>query len=246
MIAALVVLTVLSATDKAADKAADGPTTSPLANDVDPAVRIQALEDDVRALQKRVEGLEKRLSGPPPEAPQEAAFDIPAGTSPTLGSGPIDLVVFTDFQCPFCARAHPVVTDVVTSEQLKGKVRLVYKYYPLSFHINAKPAALMSMAVRDLGGDAAFWKFVALCYDHQQALTANDLAAYAKDAGVSAAKAQVLLVQNGRRYEAVLEGDRKLAEKIKVRGTPQLYVGGWELKVRSLDGVLSLIQEKKL
>lgn len=214
--------------------------------DVDVAARLQALEAQVQALQKRVEQLEARPRAPSYDEPQEKAWTIPVGSSPTLGSGSVDLVVFTDFQCPFCSRVHPLLLDIVSSPQLKGRVRLVYKNYPLSFHANAKPAALMAMAVRDLGGDAAFWKFVDLCYANQRALSSEDLSRYAQQAGVNAGKAEKLLAQNGPRYEGVLADDKRLAEQIKVRGTPQLFVGGWELKQRSLDGVLTLMKEKNL
>jgi len=51
----------------------------------------------------------------------------------------ITLVTFTDFECPFCARFHPGLTELQKSTNSK----LVYKHFPLGFHQNAKPFANM-------------------------------------------------------------------------------------------------------
>ena len=86
------------------------------------AARLRALEAQVQALQKRVDVLEARPRVPPSpsEVVQEKAFIIPVGSSPTLGSGSVDLVVFTDFQCPFCSRVHPTLLEMINAQQLKA------------------------------------------------------------------------------------------------------------------------------
>jgi protein-disulfide isomerase len=220
-------------------------------SDDDTAARLRRLEAQVEALQKRVDTLEARPAAPPPSPGlpvQDAAVVLPVDGSPIKGDkrAPVDLVVFTDFQCPFCARTHPLFMDVLASPQLKGKVRLIYKYFPLSFHKDAKPAALMAMAVRELGGDEAFWRYAGLLFDNQRSLDADHLARLADDAGVDGRRAAGLVQQNAERYEAVLRTDYKVAEKAHVRGTPQIFVGGWELRTRSVDGVVALIKEKHL
>src|SRR5207302_1364493 len=51
---------------------------------------------------------------------------------------------FSDFQCPYCGRAQSTLKQVL--DQYPGKVRLVWKNQPLSFHSNAMPAAEAAMA----------------------------------------------------------------------------------------------------
>ena len=104
----------------------------------------------------------------------------------------------------------------------------------------------MSMAVRDLGGEVAYCKFVDLCFTNQRELSSENLSRYAEQAGVNAGKAEKLVMKNAARYEEAIADDKKLADQIRVRGTPQLFVGGWELKTRTTDAVIELMKEKNL
>ena len=72
--------------------------------------------------------------------------DDPARGDPRA---PVTVVEFSDFQCPFCSRALPAVSEL---EKTFGKdVRVVWKHLPLSFHPNAMPAALAAEAARAQG-----------------------------------------------------------------------------------------------
>lgn len=97
--------------------------------------------------------------------PQNKAFDpvpkkIDLGNAPSEGaSNPkITLVEFSDFQCPYCVRAYPIVKQIM--ETYKNDVRLYYKQYPLNnLHPYAQKAAEASLCVLDQGGQDKFWKF---------------------------------------------------------------------------------------
>ena len=72
---------------------------------------------------------------------------------PRLGEGPVELVVYSDFQCPACAVAAPVLSALAE----EGSVTLVYRYFPLvSIHSNAKAAAEAAQAAAQQG---RFWEF---------------------------------------------------------------------------------------
>lgn len=211
------------------------------------------LVERIEKLEKKVEALEKRPAGAaaPREAapPQSEAYKISGGDSPVLGSksATVELVVFSDFQCPFCSRIDPMLHEVIADPELKDKVKVVYKNFPLSFHKDAKPAAKASLAARDVGGDKGFWDWSAKAYANQKTLTSENFSKWATECDLNVAKFEKALKDNDAKYEAIITADSEMgAKEAKVRGTPSLFLGGWELRERSVDGVKKLIKDKKL
>jgi len=87
--------------------------------------------------------------------PEPKEIDI--GNAPVRGDkdAKVIIVEFSDFQCPFCARAHPTMQQVL--KEYAGKVKLVYKHFPLiSIHPMAEKAAEASECAKDQG---KFWEF---------------------------------------------------------------------------------------
>ncbi len=206
--------------------------------------------DRLADLEKRVEQLEKRPAMPTRQMPPEqtAAYQIPVGSSHYLGSkdAPVSLVIFSDYQCPFCATTDALLQEVAKDASLKGKVNVVFKHFPLSFHANAKPAAKAALAAGEQGNDK-FWAMSAKLYENQKDLTAENFDKWAKELGLNTAKFKADLKNNDSKYDDMIKADMELGIKeAKVRGTPSIFVGGWELKERSVDGVKELIKEKKL
>jgi protein-disulfide isomerase len=210
------------------------------------------ITDRIEKLEKKVEALEKRPAGPAPQQPpppQTAAYTIPSGDSPILGNkdAKIELTIFSDFQCPFCSKVDPMLHEVTKDADLKDKVKVVYKHFPLSFHPNAKPAAKAAMAARDVGGDKAFWDFSEKAYQNYKELTPDNFVKWAEASGVPKAKFEKALKDNDAKYEEAIKKDMDLGSSAaKVRGTPSLFLNGWELRQRSVDGVKQLIKEKSL
>lgn len=68
------------------------------------------------------------------------------------------LIEYSDFQCPFCLRFAPTVKQALT--EYGDKIALVYRHYPLeSLHPYARPLALGSECVTELGGKDKFWEY---------------------------------------------------------------------------------------
>jgi protein-disulfide isomerase len=202
------------------------------------AERMAAAEAEIELLK----ALAPRPRAEP--APQTEARSIPVGDSPILGppSAPIEVVIFTDLQCPFCARVHPLLLELMADEGLKGKVKVVFKHFPLHFHVNARPLAKGAMAARALRGDAGFWDYVAKVYDNQQA-GVEDVANGLK---LPLTKFNRAITDNDAKYEAIMDADIALGTTVNVRGTPTLFVNGWELRTRSVDGVKAVIADHNL
>ena len=82
-------------------------------------------------------------------------------------SAPITIVEYTDFECPYCRQAHPVLVELF--KRYGDRVRLVVKDMPMPFHPRAMPAARMFEAVAMQDASKAP-KFYDVMYDHQDRL----------------------------------------------------------------------------
>lgn len=139
-------------------------------------------------------------------------------------NAPVTLVLFSDFECPFCTRVEETIKQIKTTYGPE-KVRVVWKNQPLPFHRNAKPAAVAAETVRALAGNDAFWKFHDLAFQNQKELTRENFEKWAQQAGVKdMAKYKQALDQNT--YAAKVDKDMAEAQKLGVRGTPHSIVNG--------------------
>lgn len=167
---------------------------------------------------------------------------------PSFGpaDAPVTIVEFGDFECPDCKMEAPILRhDLV--DTLAGKVRVVFKNYPLeSAHPWARAAAIAGRCVYRQG-NPAFWKFYDWIYQNQDDLTTDSLnskiLAWAGENGVDA-------VQLGKCIDAKAtepEVNRSIAEgqELGISGTPTLFING-----RKIGGLmwpdLQLVINKEL
>jgi protein-disulfide isomerase len=110
---------------------------------------------------------DRKLVGALPFSDFQAAIDaelvsptknvgIRTGTNPPLGAAdaPVTIVIFSDYQCPYCARLEPTIKQVL--EQYNGKVKVYFRDFPLSFHQFAQKAAEAS---RCAGEQGKYWEY---------------------------------------------------------------------------------------
>ena len=64
-------------------------------------------------------------------------------------NAPVTIIEYSDFECPYCERFHPTMLEVM--EKYDGKVRWIFRHFPLSFHPNAKPAAMAAECAGEQG-----------------------------------------------------------------------------------------------
>jgi protein-disulfide isomerase len=142
--------------------------------------------------------------------------DDPARGDPRA---PVTVVEFSDFQCPFCSRALPAVSEL---EKTFGKdVRVVWKHLPLSFHPNAMPAALAAEAARAQG---KFWQMHDKLFAQQQALSPAVYEQSASELELDLGKFRAALQASETR--ARVDADLEAARQAGVTGTPTFVVNG--------------------
>ncbi len=151
----------------------------------------------------------------------DAIYAVPLEDSPAKGpaDAPLTIVVFGDFQCPFCAKGH--VTMKKLEQRYGDRIRLVYKFLPLPGHSLAIPAARASLAAHAQG---KFWAFHDALYAERAKYTLNDLLRIARELGLDMAQFEADMQRP--EYDEQIRRDLALAQSLGVTGTPAHFVNG--------------------
>lgn len=129
------------------------------------------------------------------------------------------VVEFSDFQCPFCKRAVPILEQM--EKQYGNDVAIVFKHQPLPFHDKAMGAA---MAVQAATRQKKGWAMHDKCFENNTALTRDDLDKYAKDIGLDMTKFKKDMDDPVLKQQ--VEADAKIANAVGASGTPTFFVNG--------------------
>ena len=136
---------------------------------------------------------------------------------------PVTLVIFSDFQCPFCSRLVPTL-DQVKSQYGPQKLRIIWKNQPLPFHDKAKPAAEAAHTVFLLKGSDGFWKFHDTAFKNQTNLNSDSYEMWAALAGADRSAFRTELARGGAARK--VDEDMALGKKVGANGTPTAFVNG--------------------
>jgi protein-disulfide isomerase len=136
---------------------------------------------------------------------------------------PIEMVEFSDFQCPFCARAHGTLKQVLTA--YGDKIRFIYRHYPLPNHPNARPAAEASACALE---QDRFWQYHDQLFANTSKLSDADLKAHAASAGLDTGKFAACF--DNRKYKGQVDRDVQEAGEAGVTGTPAFFINGRPLE----------------
>ena len=160
--------------------------------------------------------------GQRPELVRTAVYRVGLGL-PGHQSGPDDalvtIVVWSDFQCPFCARQAPVLARL--RETYPGQVRVVYRHLAMDFHRNAQLAAEAAVAAAAQG---KFWTFHDQVFAAAGHLGRADLEGFAAAAGLDMAAFRAAL--DDRRYHDAVAAEAAAAGALGIEGTPTMFING--------------------
>jgi protein-disulfide isomerase len=173
--------------------------------------RFFAFIDELKAKYHATESL------PLPKVPR---IDV-AATGPSRGpaDAKVTIIEFSDFQCPFCSRAVDTVRQV--EKTYEGKVRVVFRNFPLPFHPNAQKAAEAGACAHDQG---KFWEMHDQMFAHQDKLAPEDLKATARTIGLDGDKFDKCLDSGEKK--ALVEKDQEAGKAAHVNGTPAFFING--------------------
>jgi len=149
-------------------------------------------------------------------------------------AAPISLVEFSDFECPFCAQAAPVVWELLAA--YPTQVRFAFKHYPLRMH---KESPLAHEAALAAGAQGKFWEMHDTLFAGQDKLTRDDLIAKAKQLKLDVPRFTKDL--DSHRFKSVVESDRQEGNRLGVDGTPFFFING-----HAINGAVELPTFKKL
>jgi protein-disulfide isomerase len=159
--------------------------------------------------------VEVKLTPPLPPKVEVAA----EGPSKGPEKAPVTIVTFSDFECPFCSRAETTVKQVM--DTYPGKIRLVFRDYPLPFHPNAQKASEAAHCAADQG---KYWEMHEKLFANQQALTVPQLKEHAKGIGLDQAKFDKCL--DGGDKASIVVANKKAGDEAGVSGTPAFFING--------------------
>lgn len=176
------------------------------------------------------------------EMMQQAAtrvHEIDVTGAPMKGDpkAPVTIIEFSDFQCPYCASAEPLVQQVLNA--YPGKVRLVYKQMPLNMHPNARPAAIAALEAAEHG---KFWEMHDLLFKNSSQLTRDNILSFAKQVGIDPADVQKAL--DTQEHAQVI--DKDIPDYLKTglpMSTPSFFVNGKKVMQRDFDTFKRMIEE---
>jgi protein-disulfide isomerase len=166
-------------------------------------------------------------------------FEIDTTGAPFKGAAdaPVAIVIFTDFQCPYCARIVPVLNEIL--EKNKGKAKLVFKNFPLNTHQFARKAAAAALAA---GKQGKFWEFHDRLFQNYNRLNDQVLQEQAQQLGLDMQKFEKDM--NDPQIQQAINQDYQDGLKAGVRGTPAIYVNSAFLHENSPEGIQAAIDKE--
>ncbi|MBU0958323.1 MAG: DsbA family protein [Nanoarchaeota archaeon] len=155
---------------------------------------------------------------PTPTAQVEIGDDAVKGES----DAPVTIIEFSDYECPFCGRFYTETLPQIRARYIDtGKVKYVFRDFPLSFHPNAQKAA---EAAECAGEQGKYFEMHDKLFDNQQALDVNSLKNYASQIDLDMGEFNSCL-DSGKMAEEISK-DLRDGQAAGVQGTPAFFING--------------------
>ncbi|HLK48954.1 MAG TPA: thioredoxin domain-containing protein [Bryobacteraceae bacterium] len=145
----------------------------------------------------------------------------PPAAPPDTPPESVRIVVYSDFQCPFCRQFSQPFRQLMTEGVDGLRTDFEFKNFPLSFHPNAQLAAQAVLAAKEQG---KFWEMHDLLFANQSALKRENLLQYAQQLGLDMNRFRQDL--DSDRIKQAIDRDKADGTKAKVEATPTIFING--------------------
>lgn len=152
--------------------------------------------------------------------PREAIAIQPQEPGAGSEQAPIQIVMYSDYQCPYCARVTPTLERV--KEVYGERVRIVVRDFPLeSIHPRAVDAAKAARCAHEQG---RFWDYYDRLFSTQTRMGQSDFLQHAASLGLD--QATFTACTASERIAALVRDDMRSGERLGVSSTPAFFVNG--------------------
>lgn len=151
----------------------------------------------------------------------------------------VTLIEYSDFECPFCGRFHPSMVQLMN--EYEGKVKWVYRHFPLSFHPQATPAANASECASEQG---KFWEYADKLIENQSALSDAKYSEIAVGLGLNKSKFESCY--SSKKYQARITADQAGGSTAGITGTPGTIIIGKDGSKQLVPGAVPYEQLKAM
>ena len=187
---------------------------------------IDSLNETQKAILKELQDIKRVLAIQ--QAPRAAADALPAAPmdiamEPFKGAANarVAIIEFSEFQCPFCARYGKDAYPQILKEYVDtGKIKYVWRDYPLGFHQNAQKAA---EAAHCAGEQGKFWEMHDRLFENPKNIAPVDLPKHAEALQLNSSAFQRCL--DSGRFAGDIKKDMVVATTAGVTGTPTFLIG---------------------
>lgn len=172
------------------------------------------------------------ITGAPAAAPTEdtSPKKVAMADAPLIGdeNAPVTMVEFSDYECPFCKQYFTQTYPQLKKDYIDtGKMKVVFRNLPLSFHQNAHKEAEAALCARDQGGDAAYWKFHDEVFTKTTSnglgLALTELPNIATSVGIDGTVLQKCM--DDGKFTKVVDDDLAYSATVGATATPTFFIG---------------------
>jgi protein-disulfide isomerase len=165
--------------------------------------------------------------------------DIDTSNAPFKGNpkAKVEVVVFSDFECPYCASLSKVLDKV--AERYNDKIKLIFKHCPLGYHKMALEAAQAAVAA---GLQGKFWEFHDLLFENQKDLSSTKIQEIASALGLDMEKFKK--DKGSPEVMSFISRDVNQAKALEVRGVPAVFINGEYLEDTKEESLIKEIEQR--
>ncbi len=198
-------------------------------------VRVGPLEDVV-LLSSRKDSLVRIL-----QVDLVQKFEVSGSPSLGLVDAPVEIIVFSDYQCGYCSRLVSVIKEVRNT--FSKEVKVVFKNYPIKSHPYAMKAALAALAA---GNQDRFWEFHDRLFQNFDGLNDARIEQIARELRLNMPLFEKM--RKDSKIIAQVRKDLRAGQKAGVRSVPAVFINGKRLRDRTIEGFyhrIDLILQEK-